>query len=291
MSNFVMYLLLVCGMVSWGESWISAKLLTGYAEPEVLAFWRFFLTWLTFIPVMFFVKAPFQISRKGLFISIAASFILVLYNEMFFTGLVYGLAGAGGILVTTLVPILTFALGCVFTMKVPSGKDSFGLLLGVCGAVIIMELWKTDIQLLFKSGNIYFLVAALSWAFLTHTSKRANRYASPFTFSFYLFFFTAFFDLVLIYAKGMHFAVPDSPVFIFNIGLIAVGATTFGTTIYFIATNKLGSQKASSFIFLVPVIALSMSYVFLGEPLRLNTIVGGISAITAVYLINHRKKI
>lgn len=65
MSNSVLYILLSLGMVSWGSSWISAKLLTSFAEPEVLAFWRFTLTWVTFIPVMFFMKKKsFFINKK-----------------------------------------------------------------------------------------------------------------------------------------------------------------------------------------------------------------------------------
>lgn len=291
MGNGLLYFLLTLGMISWGESWISAKVLTRFAEPDVLVFWRFFVTWITFIPVMYFMKKPFKISKKGLISAVAGAILLVLYNEMFFTGLVYGLAGAGGILVTTLVPIMTFALGCLFTLKAPSGKDTIGLILGAVGAGIIMKVWNTDLHLLLKSGNAYFLTAAVSWAVLTHNSKRANRYASAFTYSFYLFMFTSIFVLVPIYMKGMTVTMPSDVMFISNILMIAVGATTYGTTIYFVANNTLGSQKASSFIFLVPVIALTMSYMFLGEPIQLNTVVGGISAITAVYLINHTKRI
>ncbi len=132
---------------------------------------------------------------------------------MFFTGLTHGLAGAGGILVTTLVPILTFSLGCLFTMKKPSLKDSLGLMLGAIGAGIIMEIWKTDMSQLFKSGNLYFLVAALSWALLTHTSSRAKRYTSAYTFSFYLFLFTSLFDLILIYGRGQSIAIPSDTIF------------------------------------------------------------------------------
>ncbi|PLX70909.1 MAG: hypothetical protein C0602_05260 [Denitrovibrio sp.] len=291
MGNGLLYLLLTVGMVSWGESWISAKVLTRFAEPEVLVFWRFFITWLTFIPVMFIMKKSFKINSKGLVAAIVGAVFLVLYNEMFFTGLIYGLAGAGGILVTTLIPLITFALGCVFTLKSPTLRDSAGLILGFIGAAVIMEVWHINMHLLFKSGNAYFLIAATTWALLTHTSKRANKYVSLYTFSFYLFMFTSVIIFVIIYAKGLTVAVPANTMFVSNIMLIAVGATTYGTTIYFIATNVLGSQKASSFIFLVPLNALVMSYLFLGEAIKINTVVGGLCAITAVYLINHKKRV
>jgi len=237
------------------------------------------------------MKQPFKINIKGLATAVITALLMVLYNEMFFTGLITGFAGAGGILVTTLVPILTFAIGCVITLRAPSMKDSFGLLLGLTGAAIIMKIWHLDIHLLFASGNAYFIVAALSWATLTHISTRARKYSSAYTFSFYLFLFTAFFDLILVYSSGATIAVNANDSFVLNILLVAVGATTFGTTIYFIATSRLGGQKASSFIFLVPLNALLMSYFILDEAIELNTVVGGLSAITAVYMINHRKKV
>lgn len=290
MSNAMLYLLLTIGMVCWGESWVSAKVLTDYAEPEALVFWRFLLTWVTFLPVMFFFRQSFYISLKGLAIAVVSAVLLVVYNEMFFTGLVYGLAGAGGILVTTLVPVLTFALASLLALKKPSLKDVFGLILGAVGAGIIMEIWKTDAHTLFKSGNAYFLIAAAAWAVLTIISTKAKKYTSAYTFSFYLFFFTSIFILIPVYMKGVSLTMPSDLMYVSNLLLIAVGATTYGTTIYFIATSTIGSQKASSFIFLVPLNALVMSYIFLGEAIRLNTVVGGLSAITAVYLINHRKK-
>lgn len=290
MSNGILYVLLILGMVSWGESWISAKLLTGHAAPEVLVFWRFLFTWVSFVPVMLLMKQTFRINFKGLLTAFLTALLLVIYNEMFFTGLIYGLAGAGGILVTTLVPVLTFALGCVITKKAPTGKDTLGLLLGAVGASVIMEIWKMDLHLLFKSGNAYFLTAALFWAFLTHASTRAKKYTSAYTFSFWLFFFTSVLILPVIWFKGLPVTVEMNTSFVVNLLLIAFGATTYGTTIYFVATAALGGQKASSFIFLVPLNALVMSYFFLGEAIRINTIVGGLSAITAVYLINYRKK-
>jgi len=290
MSNGMLYFFLTLGMICWGESWISAKLLAGIAKPEALVFWRFFITWLTFIPVLYLFKQPFKINMKGLTVAALTALLMIFYNEMFFRGLVDGLAGAGGILVTTLVPILTFGIGCIITMRAPSLKDSFGLFLGLTGAAIIMKIWHFDIHQLMKSGNAYFLLAALSWASLTHLSTKAREYTSAYTFSFYLFLLTAVFDLILVYGTGGTVEVIANDTFVLNILLVAVGATTFGTTIYFVAAARLGGQKASSFIFLVPLNALVMSYVFLDEPIALNTVVGGLSAITAVYMINHRKK-
>jgi len=59
-----------------------------------------------------------------------------------------------------------------------------------------------------------------------------------------------------------------------------------GTSIYFYASTELGPEKASSFIFLVPFMAILFSIYFLKEPLQLSTVLGGIIGILSVYLIN-----
>ena len=61
-----------------------------------------------------------------------------------------------------------------------------------------------------------------------------------------------------------------------------------GTTIFFLATMKIGSHKTSSFMYVVPISAVGFSVLFLGEPLELSTILGGGFAIFGVYLVNLR---
>lgn len=78
-------------------------------------------------------------------------------------------------------------------------------------------------------------------------------------------------------------------IFWLNLILLSIGAQVFGTTVYFIATTKLGPSKASSFIFIVPITAPIFSMIFIGEKLEISTIIGGIMTMTAVYLINKEK--
>ena len=78
-------------------------------------------------------------------------------------------------------------------------------------------------------------------------------------------------------------------IFWWNLFYLASISTSFGTTIYFIASSRLGSAKASSFIFLVPASAMLSSWGILGEKPEWTTISGGLLAISAVYLLNRKK--
>lgn len=290
MSELLFYVLLVLGMVSWGESWISAKIVAKMASPEVLMFYRFTATWISFVPVMIYLKQTFKINLKGIIFCLLCSVFLIGYNEMFFGGLVNGLASVGGILVTTLIPVATFVIVSLAALRIPSLKDSAGLLIGMCGAMIIIRIWDTNLNQLFDSGNMYFLIAAFLWGVLTYLGAYVKRYTNVFTYSFYLYLFTTILDFGLIQIKGLSMAVPQTATFWFNIFMLSVSATTFGSTIFFIAAMRIGSKKTSSFVYLVPVNALVMSWLILHETITLNIVIGGLLAVGAVYLINMQKK-
>ena len=66
-------------------------------------------------------------------------------------------------------------------------------------------------------------------------------------------------------------------------------ATTVATSYYFYATTKIGAERASSFIFLVPISAALSSWFFIGEIIRYYTIIGGILGMLAVFIINFKK--
>jgi drug/metabolite transporter (DMT)-like permease len=75
-------------------------------------------------------------------------------------------------------------------------------------------------------------------------------------------------------------------IFWLNMIFLSIGALGFGTTIYFLASIKLGAKKASSFIFTVPITAITFAMIFLDETLTLNIIVGGFLGSLSVYIIN-----
>lgn len=279
-------LLIVLAMTAWGASWTSGKLVAPMAPPEVLIFWRFLFTFISYIPVMFIFKKSLRISRASLFKIILGSIFIVSYNKFFFTGLRYGFAGAGGVLVTTMNPILTFLFTLIIFRRAITSRAIVGLIVGFLGAFILLEAWTISLQKLLLSGNAYFLLASASWACLTLTSEKSQENMSLLVFSFYVFAFAAFMDLFLALPYGVFDVADKNWVFWLNVLYLSVFATTFATTIYFAASSRLGSQKASSFIFLVPLSTVLISWFILGEVLRLNTIIGGIIAISAVYIIN-----
>ena len=231
-----------------------------------------------------------KFTLAGLPSILGSAVFLVLYNHFYFAGTRLGAAGAGGVLVTTLNPVLTFLLISIVHKKLPRGRSLGGLLLGIFGGSILINVWQDGWSAIFTSGNQYFVLCAGTWAFLTLISSNINQHMSTLTCSFWLYlvssalalFFVDTSELFSVFTMGLSFWL--------NLISISVGAMAFATTAYFIAASRLGSEKASAFIFTVPISALLFSMLILNEPLKVNILVGGTLSIVAVFLINtHRK--
>ena len=282
---------MIIGMALWGLSWTNGKILGTYTSIPLLMFWRFLIAGIFMGVVLLVRKTEWRITLAGFPYIAASAVFLVLYNHFYFTGTRLGPAGGGGVLVTTLNPILTFLLISIIRKRLPRGRSLIGLLLGIFGGSILINVWQEGWSAIFSSGNQYFVLCASTWAFLTFISSRINRHMSTLTYSFWLYLLSALFALFFTDTSKLFTVFDLDIIFWLNLLAISVGAMAFATTAFFIAASRLGSEKASAFIFTVPLSALIFSMLILKEPLQWNIVFGGTLSIFAVILINSAKKI
>jgi len=282
--------LLITAMIIWGGGWVSGKLIAGQISTNLLAFWRFVISFLFLLPFMLNKKELLKISLPSLLWTALAAVFYVIYNQMFLVGVEQGLAHKGGIIVTTLNPMFTFLLFFLIKRKKPRWKETAGFVLGLTAGLILIEFWHLDWHQLVKNGNIYFLLGALAWSFLTLTSQQTQKKTTFFTYSFYVFILAALFEIPFIAGQDVFIIFSKGTTFWVNLLFISLGAMAIASTIYFWAAGRLGSDRASSFIFLVPVSAVLGSWIFLGEIPSIITLIGGSLALAAVYMINSKVK-
>lgn len=289
MNKPLFYLMMILSMIFWGASWVNVKFLTNYIDAYEVIFFRMGISILAMVPVLIYLKEDFRLNFKSIILILLASVILVVYSIMFFLGVQHGTAGLGGALVTTLIPINTFIILAIWHKKVISLKHSFALILGGFGVITMLNIWQFDLNEIFSTQNIYFLLASILWPLLTITSAKETR-ISPFVFTFYVYAITTivvylFFIDLSVFEKVFDFDY----IFWINIASISLLSTAFATSFYFIATEKIGTKKVSSFIFLVPSSALILSAIFLNESISFNTLIGTICAVVAIYILNDLK--
>jgi len=284
----IFYFLLFLAMIAWGASWVNAKVLSSYINEYELIFLRNFFTIITLGPVLIVTKKYFYIDKKSLFLAVLASMVMIAYMKGYFLGTKFGTASLGGALVTTLIPINTFLIMALFFGKKIQKKDSIALFIGAIGVLTILNIWSFSYEQIFSIQNGYFLLASLLWPILTIISSKAVG-TSPMIFTFYMYMITTIMVLVFFMdIDQIPFASFDT-IFWVNILNLSIVSTTFATTIYFVGIEKLGTNEVSSFIFLVPFAAITLSAIFLDEKIGISIIIGTFLTIVAVKNLNNIK--
>tara|TARA_B100001109_G_C18813217_1_gene450724 strand:+ start:87 stop:923 length:837 start_codon:yes stop_codon:yes gene_type:complete len=277
---------MVAGMISWGVSWPAAKVVGRYGDPSDLIVWRFVLALLTMLIIMNVLNVQLKFPQKSLKFVIAASTLIVFYNFNYLKGTQIGLSSLGGVIVPTISPLFTYVLSMVFLNKQTRVKEICGLLIGLIGGILLIRAWEVNVENIVSSGNLYFLIGALLWSGVTIFAQKTNDELHPLNFSFWVYGIAMLIALPIFPLNSIDAIFKYDLLFWFNFILISVVALGIGTTAYFITTMRLGSHKASSFMFIVPFSAVLSASIFLGETIQISTIFGGIFSTGAVYLIN-----
>ncbi len=273
-------------MLSWGISWSNAKILGEYFSPTTIMFWRFLIATIVLSPFLLLFKIEIDKVKSQIVKIIIASLLLCLYNYCYFQGTQIGLAGIGGVLVTTLMPVFTTILTILFFKTKVNKNVKIGIFLGIISGIIILKLWQYDLSQLIKSGNIYFILGAFSWSILTIFTQKITEKIPSLIYSIILFSMSSLL-ILLIFPDSTSIKIFQSEYrFWIHFLSVTIGALAFGTVSYFYATQKLGATIASSFSFLVPVSAIIFSIIILNEiPDKLSWI-GCTIAILSVIIIN-----
>jgi drug/metabolite transporter (DMT)-like permease len=279
--------LIIFAMIAWGVSWPIGKIVSSQTSPEVIIFWRNGATTLSLLPLIFLYRKNLRLSGTGFFYILAGAILMSAYNFLFFAGLKAGLAGLGGVIVTTTNPLVNYLISTLLGFHKITHSEIKGLLLGLLGGFFLLKVWAIDLNLLLLGGNLYFLIASILWAILTIVSSRSKDSLHSIIFSFYVYLFSTILTLPTAISNDFLSVFQLPSTFWWGIFYLSAISTGFGTTVYFISSTKLGSQKASSYIFMVPGTAIISSWLFMNEIPDWTTILGGSLAMLAVKLLQH----
>jgi drug/metabolite transporter (DMT)-like permease len=284
----ILVILMLLSMITWGISWPSNKVMGEYGNPLELAFFRNSFVVVSLLLLLLLAKIQIQIKKEAIPFVLITGVMMAFYNYTFLMGLKNGTPGAGGILVTTMNPIMAYGIGLLVAKRKPVRNESIGLILGLLAGCFLLQIWNGTGTLL-KIGNVFFLTCAFVWAVMSKFTSKSGNYGSPFAFSWWMYLVTIIVLLPFVdYSEVNRIIHIKEFEFWGNLLFSSIITTSLATTMYFYATSKIGAEKASSFIFTVPFTAAIASYFVFGEIIQWFTIVGGLLGIAAVWIINRK---
>lgn len=280
---------MIAAMLFWGIAWTAGKVAAHHSNAEVAAFWRYAISFVSIVPLIWVMKAPLRSDRRGMVYMVIAGLLTSLFNYFFFAGLLHGQAGYGGTLVTSLSPIVTYLLSIVLLGLRVSVKEIIALTVGIIGALVLMKVPSEGWGFL-DLDNIYFVAAALVWALVTIVSQKASKHSTP------MLYTTVVFAVAM--TSNLFFALPHEPfafshydaTFWWTILFIGIFPGTLSTALFFASAGKVGAHRTGVFMFIVPIGAIISSIFVYGERVELSTLIGCALAFAAVVIFNAKKK-
>jgi len=281
---------MIIAMLIWGVSWTSGKAIVTHVHAEVAAFWRYAISLITVIPVIWYLKVPMKKDKIAFFYMFIAGLFISLFNYLFFMGLSHGEAGYGGTMVTAISPILTYIMSIVILKNKVSTKQVLALVIGIFGALILLKVPFEGFAFL-NINSLYFLECAIIWSIVTIFAQKASKRVDPMMYTLVVFAVTCFTNMIFALPyEPFAFSTFDS-VFWWNIVFVGLLAGTFSTALFFISASHLGAHQAAVFMFIVPIGAIVSSWIVYDEKILLSTVVGCLLTFVAVVLFNSKKRV
>jgi len=273
----------------WALSGVSTKYLSFYISEDEIVVYRFFLSALSTLPLLLWMKIPMKISPKNFVICVLLAFFLIGNYRTYFMGMQRGAVGLGAALVTVLIPIFVYIMMIFSKKSKPILKDWLALAMGVAGVALMLDLEQLNLERLVTGGNIYFVLAALTYAMFT-VAASYMRSIHVLTINFYVCLIGFLIDWNLSYDSNHLFTLGGMDyIFWINILFVSVIAGTAITAVYYTGLRIIGSKKSSAFSILTPFFAIALGAIFFGEMITINNAIGIVMAVMALFVLNDLK--
>jgi drug/metabolite transporter (DMT)-like permease len=184
-------------------------------------------------------------------------------------------------------PILIMLLSGLLLKESITKRNVIGLFLAFAGVVTIITEGNLMVLLRFQFEWIDFILlgAVVSWALYSVIGRMVLRkFSSIVSTTFAVGFGTIFLlPFSLLEKPWGNITSATFPAWM-AIAHMSVFVTVLGFILYYYGIQKIGAAKASIFINVMPVSAVIMASIFLGERLTVATMVGAVFVVTGVYV-------
>lgn len=283
----ILYLLLC---LIWGTTWLAIKVGLDDLPPFLSASIRFVIAALFLFLVMRFkrpglergAKEPYRFYFAISFFWITLPYGLVYWGEQYVT------SGLSAILFATM-PIHVAVMGHFWLVGERLNlKKVSGLLIGFFGLLVIFLETAASPRIEAVYGFIALMVSPLLAAISTVLVKRRIDELNSVSMNFHVMMFGAVFLFLtsMILERGQPLRFTSSAVFtLVYLGILG-SAIAFVAYVYLL--RSMTALKMSLMVYITPVIALFVGWLFRGEAITVNIFIGSSLVFLGIYLASKR---
>ncbi len=270
------YILLLIAVAIWGFAGPVIKFTLGYFDPIVFLTYRFFLTSLILIPLLFVFEPRFWFKlarftpRDWFYLVVCGLTGTSLQLLLLFWG--FSLTTSiDASLLSSASPILSTLAGWWFLKDHVTRREKIGIAIAFIGSVVIVFQPLSGSLI----GNLLIVTADIVWVVYLILSKNLLRHElSPLLIT-TSNFFIGFLSMSIISLLTMNHE-PITNNYYAHLGVIYM-AVFSGALAYFLfqqAQKSIETSEANVFTYLMPLFATPLAYFWLREPLTLPFVIG-----------------
>lgn len=275
----------------WGGTYITGRIAAPEMGAPQAALWRFIIALAALLTLTFIKrdKLGHLSTREWLAVTGLGFSGVFAYNLCFMYGL-QSVPASRASLIIALCPAATM-VGAYFMFgdRITRLKIA-GTALALVGVAI--ELSGGNFRMLLDQGigqgEIALFGCVILWAVYTLLSKRTLSHMSPLVVTTYAALIGTAMLAIAALARG-ELGVPHvSTGAWLSLAYMGIFGTAMAFVWYLEGVGVLGPARAAIFVNLVPVAAITLGVLFLGERLTAPVVLGGCLVIAGIWLINHQ---
>ncbi len=286
----IVYLKLMAMTLIWGGNFAVSRALMQDLDPFSAAFCRFALASvaLVFLTDRIEGRWPTLSPKQMLQVLALGAIGIFAYNACFFIGLQTVPASRAALIVTTNPTAIALGAALFFGERLTIARVA-GIVLAVTGAIVVLSEGNPLglLQQGMNRGDGYLVGCIITWTVFTLLGRAATRHLSPLVATTYgclvgtpLFLGPALQEGLL---QNLRTYSASS-----WLGLLYVG--WLGTVVafwwYYQGVSAIGASRAAVFINFIPIVAVTLGVLLLGEPLTGSLLVGGSLTVGGIFLTN-----
>jgi drug/metabolite transporter (DMT)-like permease len=287
--------LAIAATLIWSGNFIVARGVNGKILPVSLAYYRWLTAALVMAPFAFtaFKKEITAIAKSWKYLLLISLTGIAFFNTFIYIAGRYVPAINLALIATTSSPVMSAILAAIFLKEKMSWLSITGLLICICGIVLLLSKgsWDTLMNFRFSKGDWWTLLAALMFAVYNIMAKRKPAGISPPAFLFTIF---ALGTLMLLPAFAWQATHAPAPAWNSNlvwvILYLGIGASVIAYLCWNAAIKRLGAARTALFGNLIPIFSTLEAVMILKEDIRPIHIASGLLVISGLIIANLRKK-
>ena len=295
---YIGYAKLVLVILIWGGNYHVAKYVVDDSDPFTVSFIRWFIASVILF-VIYWRKHGILGFRKPSsdwkILFLVSLFGVSIYNLLFFSAEVFLPASMVAILYA-FTPCITVMLGAIFLKQRVNFYAWCGIIVAMCGAIAVINLSSPTCGKVFciglfsnvSFGQILAILASVSMAIYTILNKQASQLQLD---SLTITTFSSIFGAVILFIPALFFGdlasvVHNSLMFWVAMAYVSILATVLSYHWYCDAIREIGTCKTTVFQNGVPLAAVILGIVFLGQIISMEIIIAGCIIVLGVLITN-----